>query len=71
MKANKRLLYVFLASMATLTFCSCRKTCMCHGYDGSSTSYDKTEVKQLADGNCANMKYQSGVRYYSVCEWEN
>ena len=66
-----RTLTAVLAAAAILTLCaSCRKQCLCYGYDGTHTYYDKTEVEEQSSGNCSNMRYQSGTRYYSLCEWD-
>lgn len=56
--------------VATLFATSCHKTCTCQGYDNSTHAYTAEEVDQLASGNCSNMIFQGGIRYYSVCSWD-
>lgn len=49
--------------------CGCHKTCVCYGYDGGEYTYSASEVEDR-DVTCANMIYQAGQQYYSVCSWE-
>ena len=48
---------------------SCHKTCTCIRYDGAEESYSADEVDDRGV-TCANMIYQAGVQYYSVCNWD-
>ena len=55
--------------LVTLILASCHKTCTCIRFDGVEESYSADEVDDRGV-TCANMKYQAGVQYYSVCDWE-
>lgn len=62
------LVLIFNSSFLILTT-SCHKTCVCKGYDGSETYYSDDEVDDHGV-TCANMIYQAGRQFYSVCDWE-
>lgn len=55
--------------LSSLVLVSCHKTCTCIRYDGAEKSYSADEVDERGV-TCANMVFQSGVQYYSVCDWE-
>ena len=55
--------------LLTMLLGSCHKTCTCTRYDGAIVSYSADEVDDRGT-TCANMVFQSGVRYYSICEWD-
>lgn len=59
------IIVVFL--LFTLT--SCHKTCTCIRYDGAAETFTSDEVDDHGV-SCANMIYQAGVQYYSVCDWD-
>ena len=52
-----------------LSLSSCHKTCTCIRYDGAEHTYTASEVDNHGV-TCANMIYQAGVQYYSVCNWD-
>ena len=60
---------IIIAAAALLLLASCHKTCTCIRYDGAEASYTSDEVEDHGV-TCANMIYQSGVQYYSVCNWD-
>ena len=65
---NKKLLPILVCLL--LATVSCKRTCVCIGYDEQEHRYSEEEVEQLRGGNCANMVYQADTRYLSVCNWE-
>ncbi|MBQ9417386.1 MAG: hypothetical protein IJU19_02265 [Bacteroidales bacterium] len=68
---------ILLALGATLALCvSCRKSCTCLAYNGTSHTYSADEVDDHG-GSCSGMEYMytpgsSGAdnRYYTVCNWD-
>lgn len=60
---------LLIISCLTTGLCGCHKNCVCIGYDGGEYSYTADEV-DARDVTCANMVYQAGQQYYSVCNWE-
>jgi hypothetical protein len=55
-----------LLIVAAFLLSSCHKNCVCTRFDGQQTTYSADDFT----GSCENMVYQSGVIYYSVCDWE-
>lgn len=55
--------------LLTMLLGSCHKTCTCTRYDGAIVNYSADEVDDRGT-TCANMVFQSGVQYYSICEWD-
>lgn len=66
MKIFKRAIPLLLL---TMLLGSCHKTCTCIRYDGVEKTYTADEIDALGT-TCANMAYQAGVQYYSVCSWD-
>ncbi len=55
--------------LLTMLLGSCRKTCTCIDYHGRERTYTADEVEEQG-ASCANMVFQAGVQYYSVCDWD-
>ena len=70
----KRNIKVFLYSCgiiaATCSLAGCHKQCACIHNNGSITYYTDDQIEELNKGNCSNMIYQSGTRYYVACDWD-
>lgn len=60
-----------LTLIALLSLASCKKTCRCYGYDGTTTDYTSEEIS--AEGTtCASKIFLDGLaaRRYAYCEWD-
>ena len=68
MKKNRTILFALFLLPLTL-LASCHKTCTCIRYDGREDAYTADEVDDYGV-TCANMVFQAGVQYYSVCDWD-
>lgn len=64
-----RRLFFILNSSFLILATSCHKNCVCTEYDGTEHSYTESEVEDRGV-SCANMVMQSGVQFYSVCDWD-
>lgn len=60
---------IMLLLSATLFATSCKKDCRCYRYDAKIVEYSHDDVEKMANGSCSEMKYQTGLQYYSYCEW--
>ena len=65
----KKKIFVLIGFTTVILLAGCRKTCVCYGYDGGEYRYSADEVDNR-DVTCANMIFQAGQQYYSVCNWE-
>lgn len=66
----KRIAFLMSATLLLVAICSCDKQCHCYKPDGTHKFYTEEEVDEKEDGNCANMKYRAGIKYYDLCEWD-
>ena len=69
LKPIKVLLSVTVLCCLLTMLTACHKTCICTRYDGAEDKYSADEVDDRGV-TCANMVFQAGVQYYSVCDWE-
>lgn len=69
-RSIKSLLLIVGIIAAGSSLTSCNKQCACIHNNGSIVYFSKSEVEDSNGGNCSGMKYQSGVEYFAVCDWE-
>ena len=55
--------------LLTVSLASCRKTCVCTGYDGAEHEYSEADL-DARGVSCSNMIIQANTRFYAYCRWE-
>lgn len=60
---------LILLLLSSLAVTSCKKTCVCLGYDQLEHPFSEEQVDAI-DGNCSNMRNYPVPNHYSVCNWE-